>query len=56
MELFCERRGLGEVGVVTHDGRVFAASGSSVNGRHVTACTRERHGRISLTPTVESAG
>jgi hypothetical protein len=56
MELFYERRGLGEVGVITHDGHVFAALGSSVNGRHVTAYTRKRHGRIILTLTVKSAG
>jgi hypothetical protein len=56
MELVCVRRGQGEVGVVTHDGRVFAAFGSSVNGRHVTAYTRKRHGRIILTLTVKSAG
>ena len=56
MELFCERRGQCEVGVVTHDGHAYAASGSSVNGRHVTAYTRKRHGRIILTLTVKSAG
>jgi hypothetical protein len=35
MELFCERRRQCEVGIVTHDGRVFAASGSAVNGHNV---------------------
>ena len=48
MELFCQRRGLGEVGIVTHDGRIFAAFGSSVHGRNMTAYTRKRQGRFSL--------
>jgi hypothetical protein len=49
MELFCERRGQGEVGVITHDGHTYAAFGSSVSGRNVTAYTRHRDGRICLT-------
>ena len=49
MQTRCERRGQCEVGIVTHDGHVFAAFGSSVNGRNVTGYTRLRSGRISLT-------
>ena len=49
MELSCERRGQGEIGIVTHDGRVFAAFGATVNGHNVSAYTRLRDGRISLT-------
>ena len=49
MELICERRGQAEIGILTHDGHVFAAFGSSINGRHVTAYTRRQNGRISLT-------
>jgi hypothetical protein len=49
MELICERRGQGEVGIVTHDGHTYAAFGSSVSGRNITAYTRLRDGCISLT-------
>jgi hypothetical protein len=49
MELFCERRGQVEVGVIDHNGHVYAAFGASINGRNVTAYTRLRTGRISLT-------
>jgi hypothetical protein len=49
MEARSERRGQCEVGIITHDGHVFAALGSSVNGRNVTGYTRQRHGVISLT-------
>jgi hypothetical protein len=49
MEARSERRGQCEVGIITHDGHVFAALGSSVNGRNVTGYTRQRHGLISLT-------
>ena len=49
METRCERRGQLEVGIVTHDGHVFAAFGSSVNGHNVTAYTRHNQGQISLT-------
>jgi hypothetical protein len=48
MELFCERRGQGEVGIVTHDGHTYAAFGASVSGHNITAYTRIRDGRISL--------
>ena len=49
MELICERRGQGEVGIVTHNGHVFAAFGASVTGHNVTGYTSHRNGRISLT-------
>lgn len=49
MEINCERRGQGEIGIVTHDGRVFAAFGASVTGHNVSAYTRHRNGRTSLT-------
>jgi hypothetical protein len=40
MELRCERRGQGEVGIVTHDGRVYAAFGAGVHDHNVSAYTR----------------
>jgi hypothetical protein len=43
-----ERRGQLEIGIVTHDGHVFAAFGSAVNGNNVTGYTRRRNGSISL--------
>jgi hypothetical protein len=49
METRCERRGQLEIGIVTHDGRVFAAFGSSVNGHNVTGYTCLRNGSITLT-------
>jgi hypothetical protein len=49
MQTRCERRGQCEIGVVTHDGRVFAAFGSSVYGHNVTGYTRLRKGCLSLT-------
>src|SRR4051794_2964416 len=49
MELSCVRRGQGEIGIVTHDGRVFAAFGATVNGHNVSAYTRLRDGLIRLT-------
>jgi hypothetical protein len=49
MKTHCERRGQLEIGVVTHNGHVFAAFGSSVNGHNVTAYTRNRKGCLSLT-------
>jgi hypothetical protein len=49
MELICERRGQCEVGVIDHDGRCFAAFGSSVNGHNITAYTRLRDGCLTLT-------
>jgi hypothetical protein len=49
MERICERRGQCEVGIIDHEGRCFAAFGSSVSGRNITAYTRLRDGRITLT-------
>jgi hypothetical protein len=49
MEVVCERRGQCEVGIIDHEGRCFAAFGSSVSGRNITAYTRLRNGRITLT-------
>ena len=49
MDTHCERRGQVEIGIVTHNGHVFAAFGSSVTGRQITAYTRRKHGLISLT-------
>ncbi len=49
MELRCERRGQGEVGIFTHEGRVFSAFGASVSGHNVTAYTRREGSRIALT-------
>ena len=45
----CERRGQLEVGIVTHDGHVFAAFGSSTNGDNVTGYTHHNQGQIALT-------
>jgi hypothetical protein len=49
LETRCERRGQLEVGIVTHNGHIFAAFGSSVNQHNVTGYTRHRNGCISLT-------
>jgi hypothetical protein len=49
MQTRCERRGQCEIGIVTHDGNVFAAFGASVYGRNVTGYTRLRSGCLSLT-------
>ena len=49
MQTRFERRGQLEIGIVTHDGRVFAAFGSSVNRRNLTGYTRHRNGCLSLT-------
>jgi len=49
METRCERRGQVEIGIITHDGHVFAAYGASVYGRHVTGYTRRRNGHVCLT-------
>jgi hypothetical protein len=49
METRCERRGQCEIGILTHDGHVFAAFGSSTNGHNVTGYTRLRNGQIALT-------
>ena len=44
-----ERRGQLEIGVVDHEGRSYAAFGSSVQGHNVTGYTRNRNGCITLT-------
>ena len=49
METRCERRGQVEIGIIDHQGRTFAAFGSSVSGHNVTGYTRKRNGCISLT-------
>ena len=49
METRCERRGQLEIGVVTHEGRVFAAFGSSVNRHKVPGYTRLRNASVHLT-------
>jgi hypothetical protein len=49
VETRCERRGQVEIGVIDHNGNIFAAFGSSVYRRHLTAYARQRRGRIILT-------
>lgn len=49
MQTQCYRRGQGEVGVIDHEGRVFAAFGAGVNAHNVTAYTRNEGKRIALT-------
>ncbi len=49
MQTKCERRGQGEIGIVTHNGHVYATFGSSVNSHNVTGYTRHQNGCISLT-------
>jgi hypothetical protein len=49
LETRCERRGQLEIGIVTHNGSVFASFGASVSGHNVTGYTRHRNGYISLT-------
>lgn len=49
MASWCERDGQVEVGVIEHEGRVFAAFGASVQGRHVTGYTGMKTGDIILT-------
>src|SRR3954447_1414658 len=48
MQTKCERRDQGEVGIVMHDGGVFAAFGASVHGHNITAYTGECEGRLVL--------
>lgn len=48
MQTTCEQRGQLEVGIVAHAGHVFAAFGSSVQGRNVTGYTRLHDGQITL--------
>ena len=49
MQTECYRRGQGEVGIVTNEGRIFAAFGTTVSGHNVTAYTRNQGDRIALT-------
>jgi hypothetical protein len=49
MTVRCERSGQLEVGVIDHEGHVFAAFGASVSGHNVTGYTRRRNGSIDLT-------
>lgn len=49
MQMRCERRGQLEIGVIDHEGRIFAAFGASVQGHNVTAYTAAHGGRIALT-------
>jgi len=44
-----ERHGQTEIGIVTHEGREFAALGATVHGRNVTAYTKLDGHRIVLT-------
>ena len=39
MQMRCERRGQCEVGVVTHEGAIYAAFGSGIHGVNITAYT-----------------
>lgn len=45
----CERRGQLEIGIIDHEGRIFAAFGASVHGHNVTAYTAKHEGRVALT-------
>lgn len=49
MRTWCERQGQVEVGCLEHEGRIFAAFGASVQGRHVTGYTGLKTGDIYLT-------
>ena len=49
MQMRCERRGQLEIGILNHDGRIFAAFGASVHGHNVTAYTAVHEGRMALT-------
>lgn len=44
-----ERHSQTEVGIITHDGREFAALGATVHGRDITAYTKVDGGNIVLT-------
>jgi hypothetical protein len=44
-----ERHGQTEIGIVSHDGREFAALGATVHGRGITAYTKRIGGNIVLT-------
>jgi hypothetical protein len=49
LQVRCERRGQLEVGVLDHEGRVFAAFGAGVHGHNVTTYTRKEGDRVALT-------
>ncbi|MHB0959298.1 MAG: hypothetical protein ACYC0X_23495 [Pirellulaceae bacterium] len=49
MNTRCVRQGQVEIGVIEHDGHEFPAFGATVVGHQITAYTRRRNGRISLT-------
>lgn len=44
-----ERHGQTEVGIISHEGREFAALGATVHGRDITAYTKLDSSRIVLT-------
>lgn len=45
----CEKTGQTEIGIIVHEGREFAALGSSVTGNYVSAYTKQVNGRLILT-------
>ena len=45
----CERQGQIEIGIIEHEGREFAALGSSVVGPNIAGYTKEDRGGITLT-------
>lgn len=49
MQMRCERRGQLEIGVIDHDGRIFAAFGAGVEGHNITAYTADHEGQTALT-------
>lgn len=49
MQTSCVRSGQVEVGIISHEGKDFAAIGASVVGRSLTAYTKLTRGEIHLT-------
>lgn len=49
MSTRCERHGQTEIGIISHEGREFAALGATVHSHHVTAYTRKIGNQIVLT-------
>jgi hypothetical protein len=49
VQAYCVRKGQIEVGVISHEGREFAAFGATVNGHQMTAYTRFDNRQITLT-------
>jgi hypothetical protein len=45
----CERHGQTEIGIISNEGRDFAALGATVHGREITAYTKLIHRQIILT-------